>query len=75
MKLFYKAADAVRNNRVVAAVMLALTAAPSFAQTGGTSIDTSSVTSMISGDGVAALAAIGAAWLAFRYLKKVWNRI
>lgn len=74
MKMLKGAAAAVRKNRLVTGVMLALAGAPAFAQ-GTSSIDTSSVTGMISGDGVAALAAIGAAWLAFRYLKKVWSRI
>jgi len=37
-------------------------------------IDTSSVVSTIT-EGLAAVAAIGAAWVGFKYLKKVWNRI
>lgn len=72
MKLLSKAAGAVRNNRVVAALMLAFTAAPSFAQT--SSIDVSGPTGQITA-GLAAVAALGAAWVGFKYLKKVWNRI
>ncbi|MHA6203503.1 major capsid protein [Dyella soli] len=63
---------AVRNNRTVAALMVSAVAAPAFAQAG--TIDTSSVVATIT-SGLAAIAAIGAAWVGFKYLKKVWNRI
>lgn len=52
---------------------MALTAGAAMAQTGD-SIDTSSVVATIT-SGLAAIAAIGAAFLGFKYLKKVWNRL
>jgi len=54
----------------------ALMAGSAFAQTtsSGGSIDTSAIVSTI-GEGLAAVAAIGAAWLGFKYLKKVWARL
>lgn len=71
--LFSKAANAVRNNRVMTALMLAMTGAPAFAQT-GTSIDVSGPVGQITA-GLGAIATLGAAWVGFKYLKKVWNRI
>lgn len=74
MKLFNKAAEVVRNNRVVSGLMLAFVGAPAFAQTGGTAIDVSGPVGQITA-GLAAVATLGAAWVGFKYLKKVWNRI
>lgn len=52
-------------------------AAMAFAVTGSAMaepIDTTEVVATITG-GLAAIAAIGAAFLGFKYLKKVWNRL
>ncbi|MCX0025363.1 major capsid protein, partial [Salmonella enterica] len=68
-----KACMAVRNNRVVAGLTLALVGAPAFAQT-TSAIDVSGPVAQITA-GLAAIATLGAAWVGFKYLKKVWNRI
>ena len=54
-------------------LVAAVVAVPAFAQSSG-SMDVSSVTADIS-EGLVALATVGAAWVGFKYLKKVWNRI
>ena len=71
-KLFSKAAEAVRNNRVFAALSLAMVGAPAFAQSDA--IDVSGPVAQITA-GLAAVATLGAAWVGFKYLKKVWNRV
>jgi hypothetical protein len=71
MKLF--AAVKRRSSLIGAALLAALVPVVSFAQDSG-SLDTSSVTADIS-EGVAAVAVVGAAWVGFKYLKKVWNKI
>ena len=73
MNFLSKAAEAVRNNRVLAGVMGLSLSVSAMADT--STIDTSGVTGLIQGDGLTALGLIGAAWLIFRYTKKVWNRI
>ena len=61
-------------SRLIGAALLALALpAVSFAQDSG-SLDTSQVTADIT-EGVAAVAVVGAAWVGFKYLKKVWNKI
>lgn len=60
----------------VAGVVLAsssVLAGAAFAQTTPT-MDVSSVATTI-GLGVAAAGVIGAAWVGFKYLQKVWNRV
>jgi hypothetical protein len=69
-------ASASRCCKQVAGVLLAsggAIAGSAMAQD-ASSIDTSSVVATIS-TGLTAVAAIGAAWLGFKYLKKVWNRL
>lgn len=68
-----KVASVIRNNRAVAVVGGAAVSSASFAQTAA-SIDVSAVTGYIQ-EGVVALAAVGVAFLGFRYLKKVYNKI
>lgn len=63
----------LRNIRAPLALSLALTAGAASAQTAA-AIDTSSVVATI-GTGLVAVAAIGAAWIGFRYLKKVWAKL
>ncbi|MFK2904958.1 hypothetical protein ISP17_13435 [Dyella ginsengisoli] len=62
----------LRNIRAPLALSLALMAGAASAQTSAP--DTSSVVSTITG-ALAAIAAIGAAWVGFKYLKKVWNKL
>lgn len=71
--LFSKAALAVRNNRVIAGALMLVAGAPAFAQTTN-AIDVSGPVAQITA-GLAAVATLGAAWVGFKYLKKVWNRI
>lgn len=66
------ALNAVRKNTVVATVLAFAVAAPAMAQTA--TIDTSGPVATITA-GLAAVAAIGAAFVGFKYLKKIWNRI
>lgn len=73
MNRLAKSAQAVRNNKGALVAMMFVLAGSAMAQTGD-SIDTSSVVATIT-SGLAAIAAIGAAFLGFKYLKKVWNRL
>ena len=57
-----------------AALLAGFVPVVSFAQDSGPTIDTSSITADIAA-GVTAVAAVGAAWVGFKYLKKVWNKI
>jgi hypothetical protein len=64
-----------RSALIGAALLAVFVPVVSFAQdSGGTTLDTSQITADIAA-GVAAVAVIGAAWVGFKYLKRVWNKI
>lgn len=71
--LFNNARDfAVRQaDRIAAGVALAAVSGAASAQA---TLDVSAVTAEIT-EGLAAMAIIGAAWVGFKYLKKVWNKL
>ena len=74
--MFQKVKSALVNgsNRVKSAtgpLMFGLVAVAGSAQAQAAAIDTSTVVGTI-GTGLVAVAAIGAAWIGYRYLKKVW---
>lgn len=63
----------VRSVRAPLALGALVVAGAASAQSSG-GMDVSGVTTTITG-ALAAIAAIGAAWVGFRYLKKVWNKL
>lgn len=75
MELAARRLGGLKKYASVGVVSTALMSGVVFAQTdGGGTLDTSAVTADIA-EGVAAIAVVGAAWVGFKYLKKVWNKI